>query len=434
VLLGERLERALAQAREDERKVAIAYLDLSGLKQINHQIGHAAGDDVLSRVAQRMQQSVRHGDTVARLGGDEFVIVLAGLEDIMQGQTVLARLLNSVGAPIELAGGRSVQVAGNLGVTYFPLDDRPVYELLKHADSAMQQARNGGANRFYVYDAAVEQREFERAQLRAEFELALQRDELCLFFEPQIDMRAGRVLGAEALLRWQHPQRGLLAPGAFLSVIEDEDTLVRLGNWVLSTACRKLESWKQDDRELTLCVNLSAQHIQREDFYDRLADLLDEFDPSIRDKLRLEIIETASVASLDELSLMMERCCELGPSFSLDDFGTGSSSLTYLRQLPVDVVKIDRSFVAGLLDVEEDRSLVQGIIALTRVFGRQAFAEGVESEEHALALLALGCDAGQGYGIARAMPEDRFEQWLADFSTSAWASLGQRYEAGTDTD
>ncbi len=426
VLLADRLQQAIAQTQRRGRSLAVAYLDLDGFKAVNDQYGHDTGDELLLSVAKRMNASLREGDTLARVGGDEFVAVLVDLEGLQDCEPVLARLLDVAAAPTPVRQ-QLLLVSTSIGVTLYPQDGADADLLLRHADQAMYQAKQKGKNRWHLFDVAQD------AAVRTERESvegirhALDRREFVLYYQPKVNMKTGAVIGAEALIRWQHPERGLLPPAAFLPTIEDHAISGELGDWVIDAALAQLAEWRAAGLDLTVSVNVGARQLQRRDFVAQLCDLLTAH-PTVEPRyLELEILETSALRDMALVSAIMRGCRAIGVRFALDDFGTGYSSLTYLKRLPAELLKIDRSFVRDILEDPEDLAIVEGVIRLAKAFGRGVIAEGVETIAHGERLLQLGCELAQGYGIARPMPGSELPGWVATWRPPAlWSSLADR--------
>ncbi|GAB4212064.1 MAG: hypothetical protein Fur007_03630 [Rhodoferax sp.] len=418
-LLADRLQQAMLQAQRRGLLLAVAYLDLDGFKQINDRYGHDAGDMVLTELARRLHGALREGDTLARLGGDEFVAVLGDLNGTEDCKPLLQRMLDVAAQPIAHQG-HSLQVSASLGVTFFPQqDDIDADQLQRQADQAMYQAKLAGKNRYHLFDTELDRSLRGSHESREQVRHALQSGQLVLHYQPKVDLRGGVVMGAEALIRWQHPEHGLLAPGHFLPAIENHPLMVDVGHWVLRTALAQLQDWAAAGLPYALSVNVAARQLQQSDFADRLKVLLAEHPGVAPQRLELEVLETSALQDIGGVSHTLERCRALGVSLSLDDFGTGYSSLTYLKRLPVQTLKIDQSFVRDMLDDADDLAILQGVIGLARAFGRNVIAEGVETPAHGRALLALGCDWAQGYGIARPMPAHEFLPWAAAWKPDA---------------
>jgi len=424
VLLADRLHQGMVQAQRRGQLLAVAYLDLDGFKAINDNHGHEAGDQLLIALAVRMKQALREGDTLARLGGDEFVAVLTDLPDTEACVPMLTRLLAAAAQPVHI-DELMLQVSASLGISFYPqTEDVDADQLLRQADQAMYQAKLAGKNRYHVFDAEQDSSIRFHHESQEHIRRALHAREFLLYYQPKVNMRTGKVIGAEALIRWQHPERGLLSPAMFLPVIEDHPMTVEIGEWVIDTALTQMELWREAGLDIPVSVNIGARQLQQSNFVDRLRDLLAAH-PDVRPgDLELEVLETSALEDLAKVSKLIETCREIGIGFALDDFGTGYSSLTYLKRLPVKLLKIDQSFVRDMLDDPDDLAILEGVIGLATAFRREVIAEGVETVEHGEMLLQLGCERAQGYGIARPMPADELPGWAAAWSTSpSWNNL-----------
>lgn len=418
VLLADRLDVAMAQCLRHEQVLAVVYLDLDGFKAVNDVHGHETGDRMLIEISNRMKNVLRESDTLSRMGGDEFVAVLTELANVGDCEPILGRLLEAAAEPVGV-DGLLLRVSASMGVTVFPVDKVDADQLLRHADQAMYVAKQAGKNRHHFFD--IEQETAVKLQREGVeyIRQALDQRELVLHYQPKVNIRTGAVVGAEALIRWQHPQRGLLAPGAFLPMVEGHAMGVVLGEWVISTALDQLSAWNAAGLELSVSVNVGAQQLQHKLFVQRLAQALVAH-PDVRPgQLELEILETNALEDVAQISQLMHACLGLGVSFALDDFGTGYSSLTYLKRLPAALLKIDQSFVRDMLTDPDDLAIVQGVIGLAGVFRRAVIAEGVETQAHGAKLLELGCDQVQGYGVARPMPAADFPAWVAQWRARA---------------
>lgn len=432
VLLADRLNQAMTQSLRRDLSLAVLYLDLDGFKPINDHYGHGTGDRTLFAIAQRLKEVVRDGDTVARIGGDEFVIVLVDLDQEQDCEPVLERLLEAVSNPMTI-DSISVQVSASVGVTYFPRDCGDADLLMRHADQAMYQAKQSGKNRYCVFDVALDAAAVGHLRMLEQIRNGLQKHEFVLYYQPKVNMRSGTVIGVEALIRWHHPERGLLSPAAFLPVIDDLPISIDLGEWVIETALGQIGRWREAGLDLPVSVNVGAHQLLAGDFEERLAALLAAHADVPSDRLELEIVETSALEDVQRVSELMYACLDQGVSFSLDDFGTGYSSLTYLKRLPAGMLKIDQSFVRGMLEDPDDRAIVSGVIGLSSVFHRQVIAEGVETVEHGVQLLALGCSLVQGYGVARPMPASDIPVWVERWRPpDSWVSapVGDVSDAG----
>jgi diguanylate cyclase (GGDEF)-like protein/PAS domain S-box-containing protein len=425
VLLADRLQQALGHSQRLQVPLAVAALDLDGFKAVNDAHGHDAGDALLTTLAQRMGEVLRNGDTLARTGGDEFVAVLLGSNDARHDfAPVLGALLQAAAAETEVKG-HALKVSASMGVTLYPQDNADVDGLLRHADQAMYLAKQAGKNRYHLFDIAHDAAVTTQRQSLEQIRRGLVAQEFVLHYQPKVNMVTGQVLGAEALIRWQHPERGLLPPGLFLPVIEDHPLSVDLGEWVIATALRQMAQWKQQGMDWAVSVNIGARQLQQENFATRLAALLAEHPCINPNQLELEILETSALEDVAWVSQVIHTCQALGVRFALDDFGTGYSSLTYLKRLPAETLKIDQSFVRDMLADRDDLSIVQTVIGLAAAFHRKVIAEGVETVAHGAALIPLGCELAQGYGIARPMPAQDFPTWAAHWQPDpSWAVRG----------
>jgi diguanylate cyclase (GGDEF)-like protein/PAS domain S-box-containing protein len=414
MLLADRLQLAMAHADRNRRLLAVCYLDLDGFKPVNDTYGHSAGDRLLIEVAQRLKACVRGDDTVARLGGDECVLLLSGLVDVHECDQALKRVSSGLTQPFHI-GGHEVLISASIGVTLYPQDGSDADTLLRHADQAMYVAKQAGRNRHHLFDPENDRRARRRRDEVARIHEGLQAGEFVLYHQPKVDMRQGRVVGAEALIRWQHPEHGLLQPAEFLPATEGNELAVELGDWVIRAALDQLAEWAAAGIDLELSINIAGEHLQHPGFARELARHLAAHPTVPPERLALEVLETAAIDDIAGVADLFGECRKLGVSFALDDFGTGYSSLTYFRRLPAEMLKIDQSFVRDMLDDPEDLAIVEGVIGLTRAFKRKVIAEGVETVEHGLVLLLLGCDLAQGYGIARPMPAAELPAWIAAF-------------------
>lgn len=425
-LLLDRLGQAIAVADRAGTSLAVCYVDLDDFKPVNDRLGHAIGDRLLQAVAQRLRSVTRVSDTVSRWGGDEFTLLLTGLAGAPEAEESVTRILHAVAAPYQV-DEHSLSLSASIGVAVYPLNDVSGDTLLRHADHAMYGAKQRGRNGYQFFDATTAPSGNGRENQAARIARALEDDEFCLLYQPIVNMREGGVAGMEALVRWHHPERGLLLPGTFLPVIEGSELIKQLDRWVLQQAITDLSGWLEQGLPPRLHVNLSAHSLLADDFVDALRALLDGSPAVTGDRISLEIMETAALEDLEAVTDVIRHCKELGLQFALDDFGTGYSSLTYFRHLPADTLKIDQSFVRDMLRDQDDLRIVESVIGMARAFNRCVIAEGVESEEHGTMLLRFGCDLGQGHGIARPMPSEQVTQWLLDYQhPRQWRSAAAR--------
>ncbi len=426
ILLSEQLTRLILQANRAGRIFAVVCFDLDHFKQINELFGERLGDQLLLEIANRLHGAVRDGDTVGRLGGDEFVILMTNLKDQQGMEIALARLRDELAHPY-LVSGKEINISASIGATLFPEDNNDADTLLRHANQAMVDAKQAGRNCYRLFDPRKEENVRYRIEQMEHLRKAMQRGELRLYYQPKVNLRSGRTVGAEALIRWQHPEQGLLAPAAFLPFAEDSQLMIELGDWVIETALDQLVAWQAQGLDIKVSVNVAAVQLQRADFVDKL-ELALRRHPQIGSRhLEMEILESSAVRNMEQTRDVLNACRLLGVGTALDDFGTGYCSLSYLKMIPATALKIDQSFVRGMLGRREDLGLVEGIISLARIFDMDVIAEGLETPEHGVLLLRLGCDLAQGYGIAKPMPAAQLPEWIASYtphpSWNTWSSL-----------
>ena len=420
LLLADRMHQAIARCSRHNTLLAVCYIDLDNFKPINDRWGHSAGDSLLIEVARRLSNCLRQDDTVSRLGGDEFVILIGDLPDIGECDQTLQRVADALATPFQI-DSETASVSASIGVTIYPNDSHDPDTLLRHADQAMYAAKQAGRKRIQYFQTHDSNPTLRPDNAQKELERAFLQNEFVLYYQPKVDMRAGRILGAEALIRWQHPERGLLGPDDFLFQIERCGMHADLGRYVLDQALRQMEAWSAIGLQLTISVNIDAHHLQQTDFAQQLQQALQRYPGASPNHLELEVVETAALQDLSQVSERIGECRRLGVQFAIDDFGTGYSSLSYLKQLPMQTLKIDRSFVRDMLDDPDDLAIVDGVVGLASAFRRRVIAEGVESVAHGTLLLHLGCDHGQGFGIARPMPADELPGWVAQWEfPKAW--------------
>jgi diguanylate cyclase (GGDEF)-like protein/PAS domain S-box-containing protein len=416
-LLADRLQQAMTAAHRRGQLLAVVFLDLDGFKAINDQYGHQTGDLLLRALAVRMKEGLREGDTLARLGGDEFVAVFQDVPDAQASVQMLMRLLDGCSQPVHL-GTLTLKVSASLGVTFYPQNEEvDADHLLRQSDQAMYQAKLSGKNKYHIFDAEKDRTARGHHASLERVRMALQNQEFVLHYQPKVNMKSRAVVGVEALIRWQHPVEGLLAPGMFLPLIENHRLSVDVGEWVIRQALLQLSEWQSQGLQIPISVNISAMQIQQHDFFSRLQSCLQAFPGLQPNGLQLEILETSALEDIEQVAKFVLQCKALGVDFALDDFGTGYSSLTYLKRLPVAIVKIDQSFVRDMLLDQDNMSILDGILWIMRHLRRSVIAEGVETLAHGRALMDLGCELAQGYGIGRPMPVAALPAWL-----QAWES------------
>lgn len=423
VLLADRLRQAMAQSQRRGELLAVVYLDLDGFKIVNDTHGHDIGDELLIVISERMKTALREGDTLARIGGDEFVAVLVGLERPQDCEPVLSRLLLAASEPAHTSG-LVLSVSASIGVTLYPQDTGDAEQLMRHADQAMYVAKQAGKNRYHLFDVHQDAAVKTLRENLESIQLALDARQFVLYYQPKVNMKTGQVIGAEALIRWRHPLRGLLAPAEFLPYTEGHPTCIEIGDWVIGTALAQLAQWQGQGLHIPVSINIAAHHLLEESFVQRLGQHLAAHPEVPAGNLELEVLETSALEDMPRVTEIMRMCMRLGVRFALDDFGTGYSSLTYLKRLPADLLKIDQSFVRAMLDNPEDLAIVNGVMGLASAFRRDIIAEGVETEAHGELLLLIGCEQAQGYGIAMPMPAEQFPAWAANWkpypSWTAW--------------
>jgi len=418
-LFADRLRQATRLAQRSGQNIAVCYVDIDGFKPVNDRYGHDVGDALLIEVARRMVAQLRDGDTVARLGGDEFVVLLTDVRGAYTAEETVERLLRAVAEPVYVASWR-IQVSASIGVTLFPEDNSDPDTLLRHADQAMYRAKESGKGLARLFDTVEQRRVSKRRRALQDIERALTEDQLCLHFQPRIVLRTGAVVGAEALLRWQHPTRGLLAPAEILPLIKGTALEVAVDQWVLARAVEQHMRFREQGLHLPLSINVSPQYLQMREFVDYVDSLLRGYPDDVARCLELEILETSAIGNTSRVAENMRACAALGIVFSIDDFGTGYSSLTYFRRLPISILKIDQHFVCNLMDSTQDHDIVEGVLLLARALSRPVVAEGVEKTEIALLLQGLGCEYAQGYGIARPMPPEDMPAWVHRWEQGAF--------------
>ncbi len=426
-LLADRFTRAMASTQRQKCLLAVCMLDLDGFKPVNDTFGHEAGDQLLVEVSERLARAIRGEDTVARLGGDEFVLLLGDLKDIGETELMLRRIQDAMAAPYAIEGEK-ILISASIGVAVYPLDESDPDTLLRHADLAMYQAKDEGRNRHHIFDVALDREGLNHRQQIERIKQAFENGEFRVYYQPKVNMRTGKVVGMEALLRWQHPDNGIVRPLEFLPLVEHASLIVDIGEWVASEALAQIERWAELGRVWPVGINIAARHFQHTDFQPRLKAILDRHPEVAPNMLELEIVESAALGDIQHVGKLILACQqELGVRFALDDFGTGYSSLTYLKRLSTNTLKVDQSFVRDMLDDQEDLALVEAVISLATVFNRAIVAEGVESSEHGIMLMRLGCDIAQGDSIAPAMLPDAVWAWAQQFVPdphwSIWANV-----------
>ena len=424
LLLADRLNQAMAQTRRRCEQLAVIYIDLDGFKSVNDNYGHETGDQVLISTAQRMKQALRDGDTLARIGGDEFVALLLDIGTVEASIPILNRILMGVSQPVHLKQN-NLQVSASLGVTFYSSTDAiNADQLLQQADLAMYQAKLEGKNSYHFFDVIDDGHICGYHESLERIRQALAAHEFVLYYQPKVNMQTAAIIGAEALIRWQHPDQGLLSANVFMPTIEDNSLSIELGEWVIDTVLAQMEFWTAAGLTLPVSININARQLQHTGFIDSLRTLFAAHPTVNPGSLELEVLETSAMEDLSKVSKVLEISREMGFNFSLDNFGTGYSSLTYLKRLPVTTLKIDQSFVRDIITDSNDQAIVKGLVGLAPAFDLKVIAVGVETIEHGTLLMQLGCDLGQGYGIAHPMPANELPDWCSTWKPDpVWAGM-----------
>jgi diguanylate cyclase (GGDEF)-like protein/PAS domain S-box-containing protein len=401
--LGQALRRA-RRRKNSRNKVGVLFMDLDGFKTINDSLGHEAGDRFLVTVAERLKNRLRPEDTLARFGGDEFAVLLEDTANVTEAIRVAQRIAESLQEPLAV-NGHQVSVSTSVGIALSSEHTDDPEGMLRRADAAMYRAKEQGPGRYAVFDPTMQARAQERLELEAELGRALKRGEFVLYYQPEVSLHDGTIVGFEALLRWQHPERGLLQPQAFMPVAEETDLIVPIGRWVLEEACGQAKRWEEErpsDPPATIEVNFSSRQLARRGLPRTIEEVLRRADLEAH-RLALDITETILIKASEDYAQTLDALKKMGIRLHLDDFGTGYSSLSYLKRFPVERVNVDRSFVKGLAENPTDTALVRMIIDLCHTLGVEVLAEGIETSEQAALLRDMGCDLGQGYYFARPM-------------------------------
>lgn len=413
LLLLSHLEHGIRAAQRENGQLALLMLDLDRFKNVNDSFGHAAGDELLQQVAKRLTMRLRGIDTVARLGGDEFTVMLQQIAHPQDAALVANDIMSSLSKPWTLSNGAEVRIGVSIGISLFPDHGTSTQDLLQHADAALYQAKNEGRNCFRYFSHGLTYAARERLDLEARLHRAIEQNELRVFYQPQVDIASGRIVGAEALVRWQHPQEGLISPARFIPVAESTGMIGEIGEWVLKQTCLQGRKWMDAGLSpLTLAVNISPRQFMRGDLCDAVSQVLSVTGFPAK-HLELEVTEGALAESEHDVALLLHRLRDLGVHLSIDDFGTGYSSLAHLKRFPLDVLKIDKSFVDDIARRQDDGAIAAAIVAMGHSLGFKVLAEGVEKDEQLAILQSLGCDMYQGYLKSRPLPAEEFERLLA---------------------
>jgi diguanylate cyclase (GGDEF)-like protein/PAS domain S-box-containing protein len=415
LMFADRLATALLRGHRERHQVGLLFIDLDGFKKVNDTLGHNAGDDLLKEVAVRLGACVRQDDTIARLGGDEFTVILPYIHGPNDTEIVAKKIIERVREPIYL-GESEVYISASIGITLYPDDAEDEETLIKHADTAMYEAKAAGRRTYKFFTANMNQAAQEKMALESELRTAIERGEFDIRYQPIIDLKNGKITGTEALVRWNHPVRGITSPDVFIPLAEEQGLIVPIGEWVFRQACQMAHHWRESGRyDLQMAINISPRQCQEPGFEEMVDRILDEtqLPPS---SVTLEITESLFIEGADESAVTaLHNRRSKGTLLSLDDFGTGYSSLSYLKRFPVDVLKIDREFVADVTTAPEDQALCRAVIAMAHAFNLDVVGEGVETIEHARVLRDMGCDRAQGYLISKPLTVDDLEVFLNDW-------------------
>ncbi|HAO25390.1 MULTISPECIES: EAL domain-containing protein [unclassified Methylophaga] len=416
-LLEDRFNQAVAKANRNHEMLAVCFLDLDDFKPVNDTYGHHVGDLLLIELAERIKSQLRKEDTVSRYGGDEFVILLSEIHSRADCDAILQKLLHAVSQPYQLVEGRQITIGASIGYTLYPFDKGSLGSLIEHADQTLYQIKNAGKSAFLMYGDTEKVKEISKGSYsHAAIFSAIDDEQMRLFFQPKIDMTSGDIVGFEALVRWQHPSKGLLSPIEFLPSINESEVEVRLGHYVIREALKCLANWHSYGLKLRVSVNLSAYHLARNSFIKNLEVICNEFPDLDLSYFQIEILESHALDELSSIQTVISECeKKFNISMALDDFGTGYSSLSHIRTLSIKTIKIDQSFVRNMLNDADDYKIVESVISLANSFNIEVIAEGVESLKHAQILLCMGCKIAQGYAIARPMPSESVLDWACNF-------------------
>jgi diguanylate cyclase (GGDEF)-like protein/PAS domain S-box-containing protein len=412
-LLLDRLQNDITLARRTGEPIGLMFLDLDNFKWVNDTLGHASGDQLLIAVATRLKETVRASDTVARLGGDEFVVLLTQTDSDLEIAQIAGKIIASVSRPLDLAG-HEFHVTTSMGISVYPNDGDDAATLLKHADTAMYVAKSAGKNQFRYFDPAMNRNALDRVELEQDLRHALKRGEFELHYQPKLCVITHTVIAAEALIRWRHPRQGLLSPDKFIPLAEETSLIIDIGEWAIRSACVQVATWQRQGINMQrVAVNLSALQLESDNFVGTVEHIFRETGVPAK-AIEFELTESVVLHNPAKTVTTLNRLHELGIHLALDDFGTGYSSLSYLKRLPVDALKIDRSFVEGLPDDPDDRQIVRMICALAKSVGLEIVAEGIETEAQRHFMIGLECDFLQGYLISKPLPADEFVAFLAE--------------------
>ncbi|WP_462164248.1 two-component system response regulator [Pseudoalteromonas xiamenensis] len=418
-LLIDRIDQAISLSTRADTLSALAFIDLDNFKPVNDKYGHQAGDVVLVEIANRLKSGLRQYDTVSRIGGDEFVILLTGLENLSECELLLERIRIVVNAPIALDRANFTRVSASIGVALIKRCELNADTMLRRADQSMYLAKKSGKNRVIFFDPEEESKFQERRHLLERVELGLENNEFELYYQPKVNLLDNKLIGLEALIRWHHPEKGLQAPWYFVDALEHATLGISIGEWVLKTVIEQLSQWNKCGLDITVSINISVVHLQDEGFVEQLEAYIKETPDVQANQIELEILESSSIKNMDTVIGILQTCRAIGVKIALDDFGTGYASLSYLKKLPLDTLKIDKSFIINMLDDSGNQVIVESIIALSKAFGYELIAEGIETAEHVSMYTDMGGTCGQGFAIAHPMPSHDVLKWVQDYEDLA---------------
>ena len=424
-LLAERFKLATLHCQQSNTMLGVCFLDLDNFKPVNDHYGHDIGDRLLIAVTQRLSINIGAEDTASRQGGDEFVLLLRDITSLAHCTERVTQINAALAQPYFIAG-HHFDISVSMGVTLYPDNNADLDTLLRHADYSMYQAKLAGKNRFHLFNPEQDKQKSQKNQQLDEIKQALENNEFTLYYQPKIKMNTGEVYGAEALIRWLHPEKGLIPPLAFLPIIEGSQLEILVGDWVINQALQQAVIWQKQGIFMEISVNIACYHLISPTFITQLENALASHPNFDAKYLQLEILESGALTDLNTIRGILNTCRDvLGVNIALDDFGTGYSSLTHLKDLPANTIKIDQSFVKNMLDELDDYAIINGVLALAGTFNRDVIAEGVETTEHGLMLLEMGCYAAQGYAIARPMPAADLANWLHNYIPNQhWLNSG----------
>lgn len=426
ILLTDRFNQAVSISRRTDTLLAVCFIDLDDFKLINDSYSHEVGDKLLIEVAGRLVSAIRHEDTVSRLGGDEFILLLGEIQSTEECSEILERTVNLLREPYHI-NGQVMSVGASIGISLFRNDNEQLDSLLREADQAMYQAKQSGKNSCCFFDASESLKLANKQAILNEIEHALENDEFRLFYQPKVNMLSGEVFGLEALIRWQHPDKGIIPPSEFLPIIDRTDLEILIGDWVIRTALDHLKLWSDLGIKLSISVNIAAHHLISPHFYNNLDTALAQVSDIESKYFQLEVLESSVLSDLDSIGDILSSCQnKLGITVALDDFGTGYSSLSHLTRIPANTIKIDQSFVRDVLVDPDDYAIIDGVIGLAHSFNREVIAEGVETTEHGQMLILMGCNNAQGYAISKPIPADSIPNWLDNYQPNeVWLAFPQ---------